>query len=87
MIALIRKFLATVVPAVIKPLHILWNEILGTVFLVFAIVLVRPTWKSYRALDDDPVNFIKLALSLCFLVLMAGFGIHAFWRARRISKT
>lgn len=87
MIALIRKFIATVIPAVIRPLHILWNEVLGAIFLIFAVVLVRPTWKNYRALDDDPANIIKLILSVCFFVVMAAFGIHAFWRARRISRT
>jgi len=87
MFALIRKFLAAVVPAIIRPLHILWNEVLGSVFLIFAVVLVRPTWRSYKSLDDDPANLVKLALSLCFLVMMAGFGIHAFWRARRISRS
>jgi hypothetical protein len=86
MFALIKKFFSIVVPSVIKPLRILWNEVLGAIFIAFAVMLVRPTWKSYVALDDDPANFVKLLLSVLFLTMMAGFGIHAFWRARRISK-
>lgn len=84
---LVKKFFRTVVPSIIKPLRVLWNEVLGTIFIAFAIVLVRPTWRSYRELDTDPANLIKLLLSILFLTLMAGFGIHAFWRARRISKS
>lgn len=84
---LVKKFFVTVVPSVIKPLRVLWNEVLGTIFIAFAVVLVRPTWKSYQELDTDPANLIKLLLSILFLTLMAGFGIHAFWRARRIGKS
>jgi hypothetical protein len=86
MFKLAQQFVSSVLPSVIKPLQVLWNEVLGTIFLAFAIMLVRPAWKNYQALDDDPANLIKLALTVFFLAVMAGFGIHAFWRARRISK-
>jgi hypothetical protein len=87
MFKLAQQFVSSVLPSVIKPLQVLWNEVLGAIFLAFAIMLVRPAWKNYRTLDDDPANLIKLALTVFFLAVMAGFGIHAFLRARRISKS
>jgi len=87
MFRLAKQFLSSVIPRVLRPLRILWNELLGTIFLTFAIVLVRPTWKAWKNLDADPANLIRLLLSVFFLLLMAGFGAHAFWRARKLSRT
>ena len=54
MFALIKKFFITIVPSVISRLRILWNEVLGAIFIAFAVMLVRPTWKSYVALTTIP---------------------------------
>lgn len=81
-----RTFLSNVVPGILRPLRILFNEVLGAIFLIFAVALARPTWRAWQELDTDPANFIKLVLSVFFLVTMAGFGVHSFWRARKIGR-
>ena len=86
MFALIQKFFASVVPGVIRPLQVLWNQILGAIFLILAMLMARPTWKAWHEFDGQPVKLIRLALAIFFLLLMAGFGLHAFWRARRLDR-
>ncbi|MBI4889024.1 MAG: hypothetical protein HY821_00275 [Acidobacteria bacterium] len=83
-----KKFLQTVVPGIIKPLLSLWNEMLGFLFLVFGLVLVRPVWRSYQEMaSGDPAHIVKFLLSAFFCATMLGFGIHAFWKARKISRS
>lgn len=77
-----RKFLSTVVPGVVKPLHSLWNEVIGFLFLVLALLAGRPVWQAYQEND-----LTKLVLSGFFGFVMLGFGIHSFVKARRISRT
>ena len=87
MFTLANKFCQAVLPRVFKPLHVLWNEMIGFLFLAFAVLLIRPVWRSYKELDDDPANLIKLVLSAFFLAVMLGFGLHAFWKARKIARS
>ena len=87
MFGLVKKFFQTVVPGVIKPLHVLWNEVIGFLFLAFAVLLARPVWRSYRELDDDPANMGRLILSAFFMLVMLAFGIQSFLKARKISRS
>src|SRR5580693_2690089 len=40
------QFVKHVVPAAVKPLHALWHQVLGFIFLVFAVLAA---WKVWRA--------------------------------------
>lgn len=77
-----RKFVANVLPGIVKPVHSLWNEIIGFLFLVLGAAAVRPVWQAWR--EDD---YTKLALSGFFALVMFSFGIHGFLKARRISRS
>jgi len=83
---IVRKFVEHVLPGVVKPLHVLWNEVIGFLFLAFGVLLIRPVYHSYRDLDGDPANLVKLALSAFFMLVMMFFGVHSFWKARRIAR-
>lgn len=87
MLTLVKKFFAAVLPGVVKPLHTLWNEVIGFLFVAFGVLLARPVWRNYRELDDDPANLVKLLLSVFFMLVMLGFGIQSFLKARKISKS
>lgn len=84
--ATVRKFVQHVVPGVIKPLRVLWNEIIGFLFLAFALILIRPVWRSLQEYDQTPAHFLKMLLTVFFCIIMAGFGVHSFLRARKIRK-
>jgi hypothetical protein len=83
MIALSRKILQHVLPGVVRPLHILWNQIIGFFFIVLAIVPAPSAVRSYR----DPEGFPRLVMCVLFSGVMAAFGISSFLRARRIARS
>jgi purine-cytosine permease-like protein len=75
-----KKFVDHVMPGVIRPIHILWNQMIGFVFIVLAVVF------GYRVVrGKEPVG-VQLVGAL-FVLLIAWFGISSFWKARRISKS
>ena len=76
------KFVKHVVPATVKPVHSLWHEILGFIFLAFALVLSGNLIRSRATLGP-----LKLALILPLIILSAGYGISSFLKARRISRS
>lgn len=86
LLSLARKFLAAVLPGVIRPLQALWNEILGLLFLALAVIMVRPVWHGWREMDEGPEHFLRFLLSAFMLAVMLGFAVHAFWKARRIDR-
>jgi hypothetical protein len=81
------QFLQYVLPAVIRPLTILWNQVIGFVFLVFAVWSGVRTAHSIRSLSGGTGNVGEVAVAAFFTAIMAGFGIHSFYKARKISKT
>ncbi len=74
-------------PGVVRPLRILWNEMIGFVFLVFAVVPLPRTWRAWREYDQTGEGLFRVVLSLIFILIMAGFGIGSFRRARKITRT
>ena len=81
-----RKYAGTfakhVVPGVVRPLHVLWNQIIGFFFLVLAGMTLPSAIREIRDADARP----RLILTAPFILIMAGFGIHSFLKARRLSK-
>ena len=82
MVALTRKFLRHVLPGVVRPLHILWNQVIGFFFLVIALVPVPGAIRAY-----NETNIPRFLLSVTFIVIMGSFGASSFWRARKISRS
>jgi hypothetical protein len=82
-----RKFLGFVVPAVLKPAHTLWHEIIGFIFLCMAIVFVFSGFRAIRQFDGSVGAVIRLAMLVFCVGLLGGYGISSFRRARRISRS
>jgi hypothetical protein len=76
------QFVKYVVPAALKPVHSLWHEILGFIFLVFAGL---GAWKIYKHPGTLPPA--ELAVVVVFIVVMAGYGLSSIRKARRISRS
>ena len=76
------RFLGHVLPGVIKPIHILWNEVIGFLFLCLACIPVPSIIRYWRQGDIS-----KLGFGLLFAGVMLYFGINSFWRARKISRS
>lgn len=87
---MVRKFIQAVLPAVIKPLHSLWNQMIGFVYLVIAAIALRPTYVRYRKVSGGEGDISDLAAMICgavFVLAGVGFGLHGFLRARKISRS
>jgi hypothetical protein len=83
MFSMAKKFLGHVVPEVVRPIHILWNQVIGFFFVVLSLLPIHGIVRDWGKDDAGP----RLALEIPFAVMMAGFGIHSFLRARKISKS
>lgn len=80
MFLMAKKFFDHVIPGVIRPIHILWNQAIGFVFIVLAVVF------GFRiARGSEPIG-IQLVGGI-FVLLIAWYGISSFWKARKISKS
>ncbi|HXJ44483.1 MAG TPA: hypothetical protein VNH18_34670 [Bryobacteraceae bacterium] len=77
-----RQFVKHVVPAAIKPVHALWHEILGFVFLAFAGLGAYRIWRR-----QDQMPPMQMAIVLVFVIVMAGYGIASVMKARKISRS
>ncbi len=84
---MISKFLGHVVPQVVKPLHSLWNQIIGFLFLVFAVVAASYVYRAVRDFGGNMEGLVRIALPGIFAVVMAWFSISSFLRARKISRS
>lgn len=75
-------FVQHVVPGVMRPMRVLWNEIIGFLFIVIAIPVVFGAIRAYRAGDSA-----RIVLAGGFAAMLLYFGITSFLRARRISRS
>jgi len=85
--ALISKFLGHVVPRVIKPLHSLWNQVIGFLFLVFTVLAISYVVRGVRDFAGDIESLLHIVLPAAFAVVMGYFCASSFWRARKISRS
>jgi hypothetical protein len=76
------KFVQHVVPAIVKPLHALWNEVIGSLFLCFGGIF---GFHAVRyAIRGDAGRLLVAGLVAS---VMLGYGVHSFLRARKISRS
>ena len=74
-------------PGVIKPIRVLWNEVIGFVFLAIAAWAIPSVYRDVRSFDGDGESLFRLLLTSLFALMMAWFGVSSFLRARRISRS
>jgi len=82
-----RKFLVFVAPAVVKPAHTLWHEVIGFLFVSMAIILVFSGFRALRQFDGSLGAILRVAMLVFCVCLLGGYGISSFRRARRISRS
>ncbi|HVN05412.1 MAG TPA: hypothetical protein VMT86_13395 [Bryobacteraceae bacterium] len=82
-----RRFLGFVVPAVLKPAHTLWHELIGFVFVCMAIAFVFSGFRAVRQFDGSPSAIFRVAILAFGICLLGGYGISSFRKARKISRS
>ena len=81
------QFVRHVVPAVIRPAHSLWHEMIGFLFLVLAVMPIPSAIRTIRDLEHGEGSVMRLVVTVPFVLIMAGYGISSFRRARKISRS
>ena len=81
------RFMEHVMPGVVRPMRVLWHEVIGFIFIVLAVVFGSSAIRNYHLLQTEEVSLLKLAVSFFLPALMAYFGITSFLRARKISRS
>lgn len=81
-----KRFAQHVVPEVVRPARVIWNQAIGALFLVLAAPAFIKAVQLYRTLETDPKSSFGLALALIFVAVMVFFGINSFLKARRIAS-
>jgi hypothetical protein len=76
------KFVKHVLPAAVKPVHSLWHEVIGFVFLAIA---ASAAWYVFR--HAATMGLLHLIIVIPIVVVPAGYGISSFLKARRISRS
>lgn len=82
-----RQFVKYVLPAIIRPLRVLWNQIIGFFFVVIAVWAAPRALRSAHEFDGSAPTLFRLVLSGLFVAMMAGFGVYSFWRAHKVPKS
>jgi hypothetical protein len=80
-------FISHVVPGVVRPMRVLWNEIIGFVFIVLAVAMVPGLLRAVRELNTPQASPGRLAIAACFVGVLLYFGVTSFLRARKISRS
>jgi len=83
MFSLAGKFLRHVLPSVIRPARVLWNQLVGFLFLVLAAVIISGAVRRGTEQGHGPA---MLVTGVLFGIFLAYFGVTSFLRARRISR-
>ena len=81
-----QKFAQHVVPEVVRPARIIWNQAIGGIFVLFAVMFFG---NAFRYLDNKTgviSNPVGLGFSLFLGLIMAIFGVSSFLKARRIGR-
>jgi hypothetical protein len=84
---LIQRFLTHVMPGVVRPLRVLWNELIGFFFLVLSASAIPSSVRYVRQFQGDAESVFRVGLSITFSCVMAYFAVTSFLRARKISRS
>ena len=68
----------------IRSLHQLWLEVTGTFLVGFGAAFGYNAFKEYKKYTVSPDNVWMLAATAGLSLTMLGFGIHSFWKARKL---
>jgi len=80
MVSKVKTFFSYVLPGIIRPLHILWNQVIGFIFILLAVVF------GYRVVRGHESPGLQV-VGAGFVLLIAWYGVSSFWKARKISKS
>ena len=86
MFAAVKQVIRHVLPAIMKPLRVLWNELIAFIFVLLAVVIGFNTWRNFNQ-GQNSGNPMLLLMGGGFALMLLYFGVSSYMRARRISRS
>lgn len=81
-----KRFATHVVPEVVRPARVIWNQAIGALFFVLAVPAMVKAFQLYQDLKTDPnKSAFGLVMSAIFVTVMLIFGVASFVKARQIA--
>jgi hypothetical protein len=77
-----RLLVKHLLPAIWKPVHTLWNELISFLFLCMAAMLVFRLVRAVKTGDPFTVVLVGFGAVIC-----TWYGISSYLRARKISRS
>jgi hypothetical protein len=68
----------------LKSIHQLWLEVTGAFQLIFAVAFGYYAIKQYRNFPETTDSLWGAVAAAGLSILTLGFGIHSFWKARKL---
>jgi uncharacterized membrane protein YfcA len=81
-----HRFAHHVVPEVVRPARVIWNQAIGGLFLLFTVFFLGCAFNYYRQSEVDPKSGLGFGLALFMGVVMAYFSVASFLKARKIAR-
>jgi uncharacterized membrane protein len=81
-----QRFAQHVVPEVVRPARVIWNQAIGGIFLLFALLFLGYAFDYYRHMNAEPKNGLGFGFSLFLGLVMAFFSLSSFLKARKIAR-
>ena len=81
-----QKFAQHVVPEVVRPARIIWNQAIGGVFILFALMFLANAFRYFDSKTGVIGNPVGLLFSVFLGIIMTIFGVSSFLKARSIGK-
>ena len=81
------ELLRHVAPKVIRPIHSLWHEVIGFLFLSLGFLGAMSGFRLLRNYEDSPATLFRLIVIGCFVAIMIGYGVSSFLKARKITRS
>jgi hypothetical protein len=87
MASITREFMRHVVPGIVRPLRVLWNEVIGFMFLALGVIFGSGTWRAYKKFEAEGEGLAAVIMAAGLTLLMVWFGVTSFLRARKLGRT
>lgn len=83
---MLLKLFSQVMPGVIRPLRVIWNQSISLIFLIFGVTALSNVWRGYSEMSQPNGSPARLVLSGIFASVMLFFALTSYLRARKIEK-
>lgn len=83
---MITEFRRHIVPAVIKPMRVVWNQSIAFLFLALTVIGAFMVYREYQRREAMDA-LLALVMGGLFVALMAFYGLSSLWKARKISRS